>query len=182
MSRISTTKLAYCTPPSEAILSLAANVKTAIFDVDGVLTDGTVYVGEDAKQMLAFHIHDGKGLRMLIEAGINVAWATARRGDAVLARAHELGVELVMDGCRNKAQAVHQIAAQFDHGPSSCSYLGDDIIDIAAIEVVGLGAAVADAHPQVISCAAWTTQHSGGRGAARELAELLLLAQNKLNY
>lgn len=173
--------LPYCSIPARQVCQLAAAVRTAIFDVDGVLTDGTVYSGTDGAQMLAFHIHDGKGLRMLIESGINVAWATARGGEVVTARARELGVEMVVDGCHDKADAVRQLARHYGHGVEACAYTGDDLIDIEALRIAGLGVAVADAHPQAVAWADWVSQRPGGRGAVRELAELILYTQNRLS-
>lgn len=180
MTSLEEAYLPYCAIPRAGIRTIAANISIAIFDVDGVLTDGTVYSGTETGQMLAFHIHDGKGLRMLIESGITVAWATARGGKAVACRARELGVEMVIDGCQDKADAVRQIADECGHGPSACAYTGDDLIDIGALRLAGLGVAVADAHPQVVACADWVTQRPGGRGAVRELAELILFSQNRL--
>lgn len=130
--------------------------------------------------MLAFHIHDGKGVRMLIDAGITVAWATARGGRAVDARARELGVTTVIDGCSDKAEAVRQITSQHGYEVGACAYTGDDLIDIEAIELAGLGVAVADAHPAVIARADWTTERHGGHGAVREVAELILFSQTRL--
>ncbi|MFP4129176.1 MAG: KdsC family phosphatase [Halorhodospira sp.] len=170
----------YCSLPEPAILARAAAVRLVLFDVDGVLTDGTVYTGGSGEPLQAFHIHDGKGLRMLREAGIEVGWITARGSHAVMRRAEELGIEHILRGRSQKGQALCEIAERLGLSPQACAYTGDDLVDLPAIRQAGLGIAVADAHPQVRACADWTTQHPGGRGAAREVSELVLHARGGL--
>ncbi|MBK1726545.1 KdsC family phosphatase [Halorhodospira neutriphila] len=170
----------YCARPGAAVLERAAAVRAALFDIDGVLTDGTVYVSAGGEGLQAFHIHDGKGMRMLLEAGLEVAWITARGGGAVQARAEELGVRHLIQGRTDKARALAELSERLGVAPQACAYTGDDLIDLEAIRRAGLGVAVADAHPGVIAGADWVTERPGGRGAAREVSELLLLAQDRL--
>ncbi len=177
---MSETPRPYCVCPDEEVLARAARVQAAILDVDGVLTDGTVYAGGSGEPLHAFHVHDGKGLRMLEEAGVAVGWITARDSPALERRAQELGVRYVLTGRADKGEALAGLCERLQIPAAECAYLGDDLIDLAAIRQAGLGAAVADAHPHVRDGADWVTHQPGGRGAARELSELILLGHGSL--
>lgn len=170
----------YCSLPDATVLEQAGGVRLVLFDVDGVLTDGTVYAGGSGDPLQAFHIHDGKGLHMLREAGLEVGWITARGGQAVMRRAEELGIEHVLRGRSQKGRSLLEIAELLGIPPQACAYTGDDIIDLPAMRHAGLGVAVADAHPHVRDKADWITQHPGGRGAVREVSELILYARGEL--
>ncbi|MBK5936708.1 KdsC family phosphatase [Halorhodospira halophila] len=170
----------YCDAPTPDVLRRAEPVRLALFDVDGVLTDGTVFVGGSGEPLQAFHIHDGKGLRMLQDAGIEVGWITARGGHSVMRRAEELGVRHVLRGRSDKGDALTEVAERLGLGPEACAYTGDDLIDLPAIRRAGFGVAVADGHPQLHAQADWVTARPGGRGAVREVAELILHAQGHL--
>ncbi|ABM62886.1 KdsC family phosphatase [Halorhodospira halophila] len=170
----------YCEPPAPEVLRRAESVRLALFDVDGVLTDGTVFVGGSGDPLQAFHIHDGKGLRMLQDADIEVGWITARGGHAVMRRAEELGVRHVLRGRSDKGQALVEVAERLGLALEACAYTGDDLIDLPAVRHAGFGVAVADGHPHLHAHADWVTVRPGGRGAVREVAELILHAQGQL--
>lgn len=170
----------YCGHPPAAVLERAAGIRAALFDVDGVLTDGTVYCGGSGDALQVFHIHDGKGLRLLLDAGVQVGWITARGGSALMRRADELGIPHVLRGRADKGEALAEMSERLAVPLSGCAYTGDDLIDLPAVRRAGLGIAVADAHPHVQAHADWVTRRPGGRGAVREVSELILLARGEL--
>lgn len=161
------------------ILERAARIRLAIFDVDGVLTDGHLWYAEDGHELKAFHVHDGLGLKRLLANGIEVAIITARISHLVAQRMADLGVAHVYQGQDNKRacfeQLLHALHLQAEH----CSYTGDDLPDLGAMSQVGLAVAVANAHPWVRERAHWCTERNGGSGAVREVCDLLITAQGK---
>lgn len=167
--------------PDAAVLQRAATVRALVLDVDGVLTDGSVYMGADGELMKAFHIHDGKGISMLLDAGIEVALLTARRSEIVLRRAEELGIRHVMQGRNPKWPALEELLNALELAPSQIAYVGDDLVDLPVLRRVGLSATVADAHPWVAEHCHWQARRPGGSGAVREICELILAAQDKLS-
>nr|WP_245558750.1 HAD hydrolase family protein [Arhodomonas aquaeolei] len=158
----------------------AARIGALALDVDGVLTDGGVYISGDGEPFKRFNIHDGKGIAMLREAGIAVAIVTARRSGAVEARARELRIEHVHQGVRDKATALAGLADALGLATESCAFVGDDLVDLAPMRTAGLAVAVANAHPAVCAIAHWVTRRGGGDGAVREVCELLLGARGAL--
>lgn len=171
---------AYCARPGAEVIARAARVRLLVLDVDGVLTDGTLFIGRHGETMKPFHSHDGKGIDMVITSGIEVAMLSARGFAAVARRARELGVRHAIQGARNKHRALSALCEQLEIATSECAYVGDDIVDLGAVRAVGLGIAVADAHPRVAAACRWQTQRPGGRGAVREVCELLLAARGRL--
>lgn len=166
--------------PNAGVLERAAPIRLLVLDVDGVLTDGTVYMGQQGELLKAFHIHDGKGVSMLLSAGIEVALLTARRGEAVLRRAEELKIRHVLQGRNPKWPALEELLCELAVTPSQVAYMGDDLVDLPVLRRVGLAATVADAHPWVARHCHWQARRNGGRGAVREVCELILAAQGKL--
>ncbi len=158
------------------VLQRAAKIKLAIFDVDGVLTDGRVILGND-DEYKAFDIKDGAGLRMLARHGIAVAIITGRTSRTVERRAAELGITHLYQGCKEKLPFYRQLLAELGLAPEQTAYAGDDVMDLPIMLQAGLAVAVDDAHALVRQHAHWTTPAGGGRGAARQLAELILHAQ-----
>jgi 3-deoxy-D-manno-octulosonate 8-phosphate phosphatase (KDO 8-P phosphatase) len=157
----------------------ASRVKLAVFDVDGVLTDGKLWFSDDGRELKAFHVQDGLGLKRLIANGIEVAIITGRMSHIVTERTAELGIAHVYQGQDDKLACFEQIISALHLNPEQCSYCGDDLPDVRVMRRVGLGIAVANAHPWVREHAHWRTQHRGGDGAAREVCDLLLASQGK---
>ena len=157
----------------------AARVKLAVFDVDGVLTDGTLVYAEDQRQIKAFHVHDGFGLKRLLENGVEVAIITARMSHLVTERMAELGVAHVYQGQKDKLACLRQLCEALNLALDEVSYTGDDLPDLRAMRHVGLSIAVADAHPWVREHAHWRTRRDGGHGAVREVCDLVIAAHGK---
>lgn len=179
------------------LLGRAARIRLACFDVDGTLTDGRlIYPGiaqaheaaasaEGSVQpplsgeAKAFHVHDGQGLVLLRKAGIEVALITARRSAAAEQRGRELGVR-VHTGSGDKLQRVDALCAELGIGREAVAFMGDDLPDLPTMRAVGLAVAPADAHAWTATAAHWRTRLGAGQGAARELCDLILVAQSKL--
>lgn len=159
--------------PDAELRALAARIELVVFDVDGVLTDGRLYLGDNDTEFKAFHVRDGHGFKLLREAGIKVAALSGRRSSAVTRRMEELQVDMHRQGCQHKDQDFIELLQHFGIDAKAAAYLGDDVIDLPAMRLAGLPVAVADAHPTVRAAARWITTLNGGRGAARELCDLI---------
>ncbi len=163
--------------PKESIISAAQGIKLLILDVDGVLTDGSIILDNLGNELKSFHVRDGHGIKMLMNAGIRVAIITGRQSKVVDIRASELGIRDVFQKCYDKTRAYRELAHRYSLNDSEIAYVGDDIVDIPMLEKCGLPVAVADAEEEVKACALLTTRRAGGRGAVRELCDLLLHAK-----
>jgi 3-deoxy-D-manno-octulosonate 8-phosphate phosphatase (KDO 8-P phosphatase) len=148
-----------------------------ILDVDGVLTDGRVYYGGRGEQLQCFNIRDGYGLKALALTGIHIAIISGRRSAAVTHRCRELGIRHVVQGSRDKVRDFRALAAKLAVTAAQCAFIGDDVPDVPLLRTVGLGFAVADAHPSARAAAHYTTRCAGGAGAVREVCDRLLTAQ-----
>jgi len=155
------------------------NVRAFICDVDGVLTDGGIYLGGDGAEWKRFHVADGTGIKYLLRSGIQVAFLSGRQSEAVARRAQELGVEHVRQGAKEKLPAYESLAADLGLTDKEITYIGDDLPDIPVMRRVGYSVAVADAREEVRAVADYVTHARGGRGAVREAAERVLKAQKK---
>lgn len=164
----------------ETVIERASQVRLMIFDVDGVLTDGGLWYGEQGEALKRFHVLDGHGLKMLDSSGIGVAIITARDGPIVAWRCAELGIRHVRQGVRDKAQALHELAQEFGVPKQAVGYMGDDIIDLPAMQQAGLAVTVPNAAAYISQSAHWTTSRAGGQGAVRECCDLILSSQRKL--
>ena len=162
----------------KALSETAANIKLVVFDVDGVLTDGKLILGENGNEYKSFHVRDGHGIVMLMETGCNVAVITARSSKIVAERMSSLGIKYIYQGEKDKGKAIKNLFDQLGLMPSEIAYVGDDIIDLPAMNKVALPIAVADAHPEVRKIAKFITKNNGGQGAAREVCELIMIAQD----
>ncbi|MDY6830316.1 MAG: HAD-IIIA family hydrolase [Thermodesulfobacteriota bacterium] len=159
-------------------LALFEPICLLLLDVDGVLTDGTLfYTGTDTETK-AFSVKDGLGLRMLVGSGIHVGIVTGRSSDALNRRCKELGITTVCDNVKDKAACLEAILARCRVQAGQTAFMGDDLPDIPLMKRVGLAIAVADAHPAVKSTAAFVTGAPGGRGAVREVCEHILHARD----
>lgn len=168
-------------PIATNILTHASNVRLLICDVDGVLSDGLIYMGNQGEELKAFHVRDGYGIRCLITQGIPVAIITGRQSQLVANRAATLGIKHLYQGQSDKVHAFNKILDTLSLTPDQVAYIGDDLIDWPVMQKVGLSVAVADAHPLLIKRADYTTHIAGGHGAVRELCDLILLSQGKLD-
>ncbi|MEJ2643401.1 MAG: 3-deoxy-manno-octulosonate-8-phosphatase KdsC [Gammaproteobacteria bacterium] len=162
------------------ILARAARIRLLIFDVDGVLTDGSLYLGDDGQEYKAFHSRDGHGIKMLQANGVQAAVITGRTSQVVIHRMDNLGIKHVYQGQEDKRVALDDLLTRLSVSSDEAAYVGDDVVDLPAMRRVGLAIAVQDAHPAVKRHAHWQTPSPGGRGAARDVCELLLEAQGKL--
>jgi 3-deoxy-D-manno-octulosonate 8-phosphate phosphatase (KDO 8-P phosphatase) len=163
------------------LLSRAALIQLVIFDVDGVLTDGRLYFGDDGNTFNAFYSRDGQGIKMLLDAGIEVAIISGRHADSVEHRMNDLGIRHAHLGVRNKLEVFEQLQISLNISAERIAYVGDDLIDLPVMIRVGLAISVQDADPFVASRSHWQTPHRGGRGAARDVCELLLESRGQLN-
>lgn len=166
---------------NQKIIHRARHIRLLLLDVDGVLTDGRLYYGNSGEEIKAFDIQDGLGIKLLQRNGIQVGIITGRSSELLARRAGELGIELVVQGREDKLTALNEVLETRDYRLEDIAFLGDDLPDLAVIRRVGLGVAVANARPVIAEHALWQTTAHGGRGAVRELAELLLEAQDKLD-
>jgi 3-deoxy-D-manno-octulosonate 8-phosphate phosphatase (KDO 8-P phosphatase) len=154
-----------------------AKIELLILDVDGVLTDGRLYFGARGEALKVFHVRDGHGIKLVMAAGVQVAAFSGRRSAATAARLRELGVPTVVQGCSDKLLALRKLTARLKVDPLNCACIVDDTPDLALMSAVGLAAAVADAHPIVLSAAHWISRAPGGLGAVRELCDAILRAR-----
>ena len=157
----------------------AARVKLVTFDVDGVLTDGRISFGVDGHERKSFHTLDGQGLKLLREFGVEVAWITARSSAHVARRAAELGIRHVYQKTDDKLACLRALCVTLDVSLDQVAYMGDDLPDLAPMQHVALAVAPASAHPWVKARVHWRTKNAGGKGAARELCDVILAAQGK---
>ena len=154
-------------------------IKCLICDVDGVLTDGLLYIDNHGNELKTFHVQDGMGLKLLMAAGIEVAVITTARNAVVDHRMKQLGITHYYKGQVDKRDAYQQLKKTLGFTDEQFAYIGDDLPDLPIIQQAGLGVAVANAVRQIKEFANWQTEQTGGRGAVRELCDLILNAQNK---
>lgn len=157
----------------------AKKIRLVVLDVDGVLTDGSIWTGENGEAVKRFSTRDGLGIKMLQAAGIPVAILTGRNSKQTAARAKELGIESVAQGKLFKTDAWHEILKAHNLTPEACAYMGDDVPDIPVLRATGLATAPIDAMPEIAAMVHWVSPKAGGNGAVRSLAELILKAQGK---
>lgn len=165
---------------SQQIIKKAEKIQLLICDVDGVMSDGLIYMGNNGEELKAFNVRDGYGIRCLLTSGIEVAIITGRQSKLLEDRAKTLGITYLYQGQHNKLLAYQQLLDTLNLKPEQTAYIGDDLIDLPVMEKVGLSVAVADAHPLLTPRANYVTRIAGGRGAVRELCDLILLAQGRL--
>ena len=158
----------------------ARAVRLAIFDVDGVLTDGTVWIGPQGEAFKAFNILDGHGIRMLQAAGIDTAILSGRESEAVVRRAGELAIKHVVQGAGDKLAAFERLLSDAGLPAEACSFMGDDLPDLPVMRRCGFAVAVANAVDAVKESAHHVTRASGGKGAVREFCDLVLAARAQL--
>lgn len=165
----------------QEIFAKAKLIKLLICDIDGVMTDGGLFFGDNGLEYKAFHSRDGLGIKMLQRSGVPLAVITARTSDVVKHRMKNLNIDLVFQGQLNKVAAYEELLQKMQLSSEQIAYVGDDLVDLPVMKQVGLSIAVADAHERVKQFAHWNTQHGGGHGAVRDVCELLMEAQGTLD-
>ncbi|MYN02786.1 HAD-IIIA family hydrolase [Pseudoduganella sp. DS3] len=160
----------------EELLARAAKVRLFIFDVDGVLTDGSLTYGADGEMVKTFNVHDGLGIKLLQEAGIKTAIISARRTPIVLARAKDLGIEFVHQGGHDKLTPFKAMLEQVGITEEQVAFIGDDVVDLPILSRAGFAVSVPNGRPEVHARAHYITEAAGGRGAVREACEFVLRA------
>ncbi len=159
------------------LLERAAKVRLLLLDVDGVLTDGLLYFDARQDALKSFFTRDGLGLALLRSQGIQIGIITGRTSEIVAARARDLKIEHVYQGRLNKLAAFEELCANLSLTPEQVAYMGDDIVDLSILSRVGLAATVKNHHPSVLPYCHFVSKFKGGRGAVRELCDLILSAQ-----
>lgn len=157
--------------------SLALPIRLMAFDIDGVMTDGGLHYTDDGKELKTFNVQDGLGIKLAQRAGLEIAIVTGRTSGVVAARAADLGVQHVFQGVGNKYQAMSAVLAATGLPWSACAFMGDDLIDLPAMQACALAIAPANARPEIKARAHWVTACAGGHGAVREAIEGVLQAQ-----
>ena len=163
------------------IYNKARRIRLAAFDVDGVLTDGTLYLTDGGEEIKGFNSLDGHGLKMLRESGVELAIITGRTSRSVQLRAKNLGIELLYQGIEDKARAFAELLAARGLAAADASYLGDDVVDLPVLTRCGFALTVPEAPLRVRQHAHYVTRAGGGRGAVREACELIMHAQGTLD-
>lgn len=159
---------------AEERMKRAREVRFLLLDVDGVMTDGTLYLTDSGGEMKGFHIHDGFGIHQLQKSGIPIGIITGRASEVVSLRARELGISEVHQGAVEKIIVYDGLLQKYGLKDSEVAYVGDDLIDLPILERVGLAVAVANAVPEVKKRVHWITEKPGGRGAVREVTDFLM--------
>nr|VFK55456.1 MAG: 3-deoxy-D-manno-octulosonate 8-phosphate phosphatase (KDO 8-P phosphatase) [Candidatus Kentron sp. TUN]VFK59266.1 MAG: 3-deoxy-D-manno-octulosonate 8-phosphate phosphatase (KDO 8-P phosphatase) [Candidatus Kentron sp. TUN]VFK61457.1 MAG: 3-deoxy-D-manno-octulosonate 8-phosphate phosphatase (KDO 8-P phosphatase) [Candidatus Kentron sp. TUN] len=173
------TRNSFIIAPRE-IMDRASNIKIIIFDVDGVLTDGSLYLDNRDNEYKAFHVRDGHGIKMLMQSGVEIGVITGRNSLVVERRMKELGITHFYQGCQEKRPVFDALLKQLGLVATNAAYVGDDIVDLPVMLRSHLAISVADAHPLVKQHAHWLTPSAGGRGAVRDACELIMSAQGTL--
>ncbi|MDN5752796.1 MAG: 3-deoxy-manno-octulosonate-8-phosphatase KdsC [Nitrosospira sp.] len=163
------------------ILEKARKIRLVVFDVDGVLTDGSLYLSDSGEEIKAFNSHDGHGIKMLRASGVKVAIITGRESRCVDLKAKDLGITLVYQGAKTKLPAFEALLKKLELDASACAYVGDDLIDLPVMLRCGLAVCVPAAPALVKKHAHYVTRLGGGRGAAREICEMVMRAQDTLD-
>ncbi len=162
------------------ILEKAAAIRLVVFDVDGVLTDGSLFLGDDGQEYKAFNSRDGHGMKMLQASGVDIGIITGRSSHVVKYRMDSLGVKHVYQGQLDKLPAFEELLQKLALQPEQVAYVGDDVVDLPILIRTGLAIGVQDAHPLVKQHCHWITPNAGGRAAARDVCELIMQAQGTL--
>jgi 3-deoxy-D-manno-octulosonate 8-phosphate phosphatase (KDO 8-P phosphatase) len=162
------------------IMQKAANIRLVIFDVDGVLTDGSLFLGDDGQEYKAFNSRDGHGMKMLQASGVDIGIITGRTSEVVKFRMDSLGIKHVYQGQLDKLPAFEELLQTLGLSHEEVAYVGDDVVDLPILIRAGLAIAVQDAHTLVKQHSHWITPNPGGRAAARDVCEMIMQAQGSL--
>jgi len=162
-------------------MSRARAIALLICDVDGVMSDGVIYQGNNGEELKAFNVRDGYGIRCLLTSDVEVAIITGRKAKLLEDRCATLGITHLYQGQSDKLLAFRELLDKLSLTPDRVAYIGDDLIDWPVMAEVGLSVTVADAHPVLLPRADYVTRLAGGRGAVREICDLILIAQDRFD-
>ncbi len=165
----------------QSLIIAASKIELVVFDVDGVFTDGRIWINHLGEETKSFNVRDGHGVKMLIHYGVQVAVLSGRKSEAVTVRMRELGISDVMQGHIDKKSVFTKLIESKNLKKEQVAFVGDDIIDVQAMQLSGLSIAVADAHDWVKSHADYVSNERGGHGAVREVCELILDSKGLLD-
>ena len=164
-----------------SVIEKAKSIRIVIFDVDGVLTDGTLYFTDSGEEIKAFNSRDGHGMKMLKASGVELAIITARESRSVKLRAENLNITLLYQGEKNKLKVFESLVTKLKLDMSSCAYVGDDLIDLPVMTRCGLSICVPSSPVLVKKHAHYVTNSEGGQGAVREVCEMIMRSQGTLD-
>jgi 3-deoxy-D-manno-octulosonate 8-phosphate phosphatase (KDO 8-P phosphatase) len=162
---------------SKAVLTRAKNIKVVVFDVDGVMTDGGLMIGDDGQEYKTFNSHDGLGMKLLRATGVQMAIITGRTSKVVRQRAETTGIMHFYQGVEDKLAAFNDLIKKLNIRPEEAAFMGDDVVDVPPMLRCGLAIAVPSAPDSVKERSHYVTQKQAGRGAVREACELIMQAQ-----
>lgn len=162
---------------SSTIMKRAAGIRLALFDIDGVLTDGRLYIGENGIELRSSNVKDGHGLKLLVQGGITTGVISGRPAGAMRDRLKALGMTHAYFEVEDKVTVFETLISRLDIEPEQVAFMGDDTPDLPLLRRCGLALTVADAHPEVLAEAHWISTRDGGMGAVREACDLILSAQ-----
>lgn len=160
---------------------MTEDLKLLVLDVDGVMTDGSIYISDSGEELKAFNSKDGHGIKLLMRAGLDVAIITGRVSKALEHRVRDLGIKYVVQNCKDKRAALMDLAEELGLPTNQMAFMGDDVVDLPAMRLCGLSFAPADALPMVKREATIVTERDGGRGCVREAVEEILRRVGKFD-
>jgi 3-deoxy-D-manno-octulosonate 8-phosphate phosphatase (KDO 8-P phosphatase) len=169
-------------PDAAQIRQRAQAIRCLFLDIDGVLTDGKLYIGPNGEETKTNYVRDGYGIKLALKQGLHVAVISGRPSESMRQRLQWLGVEHIALDTEDKEPAYLRIRGELGLADAECAHIGDDAPDLPLLRRVGLAMTVADAHPCALDCAHWVSHYSGGHGAIREAIDLILAAQQRLPY
>lgn len=159
---------------SAAVQARARKIRCLFLDIDGVLTDGKLYIGPNGEEVKTNYVRDGLGIKMMLKAGLHVAVISGRPSEAMRNRLAWLGVQHIALDTEDKEPAYLRMRAELGLSDEQCAHMGDDVPDLPLMRRVGLSLSVADGHPKALAAAHWISRHAGGHGAVREAVDLIL--------
>lgn len=169
-------------PVSDEVTQKAQRIKLLICDIDGIFSDGSVYMANSGEEIKAFNTKDGFGLKSLMNSGVEVAVITGRQSEIVARRMASLGVKYVYQAMETKLIGYQELCKDLNVTPEQVCFIGDDFPDLPVMQKVGLAVSVTDGHPYVKQIADYVTVTGGGKGAVRELTDLIIMAQQGETY
>lgn len=166
--------------PSAEVQRRAAKIRCVFLDINGVLTDGKLYIGPNSEETKTNYVRDGYGIKLALKLGLQVAVISGRPSESMRRRLEWLGVKHIALDTEDKEPAYLRMCAEMGLSDEQCAHVGDDVPDLPLFRRVGLACTVADAHPKALALAHWTSRYSGGHGAVREAIDLVLEAQGRI--